>query len=372
MRAMSERGDRTIPALDGLRAIAALLVLFCHAPHVTKMSAAAVAASPFWRFVRGGDMGVDLFFVLSGFLITSILVRNVSRPSGLKIFWARRVLRIFPLHYLYLCVIVTLAIGTTWFAADGVPRSFGGWAGFFLYLSNFVLLARGPSALEIIILWSLAVEEQFYAVWPLIVRRHERGELARFAWAAILVAPLVRAGAAVFVGNTDAFYVLPFCRMDALFVGAAIALAWTVPRQREALLRITRPLLVPAIAAIVFLLQRTTYHEEHKSVAWIALHYSALALLWGVLLVRALDVGRVGKLVLENPALRYVGRISYGLYLWHPLVGRAMDVVLGASVEHTSPALLLAVQTALSIAVASASWFGVERPFLRLKPRYAG
>ncbi len=351
----------TIPALDGLRAIAALLVLFSHSPKLTGMPVDDIATSYFWRFCLAGDMGVDLFFVLSGFLITSILVTNIRAPGALKVFWMRRVLRIFPLHYAYLAMIIVVAFTTHLFASGSVPTSAVGWLGFALYLSNFVLLARGDSALEIIILWSLAVEEQFYAVWPLIVRRHSNRELARFAIVAIALAPLIRLGSAVFVPNTDAFYVLPFCRMDSIFAGALVAL------ERERIASVTRWAFWPAVATLVFLLQRKNYHEEQKPIAWITLYYSVLALAWAIVLCRTLDVGRIGKLLLANPAMTYVGKISYALYLFHPLLGRIIRATL---ITRLPPLALLGTHLTASLAAASISWVLLERPILRLKTRF--
>ena len=102
-------------ALDGLRGLAALLVLFVHLPERLGLDLAARQHSWLFRFSLAGDMGVDLFFVLSGFLITRILLENVQRPRGLRTFWVRRVLRIFPLYALYLAVLMLAVNLTPWF-----------------------------------------------------------------------------------------------------------------------------------------------------------------------------------------------------------------------------------------------------------------
>ncbi len=357
-----------LPALDGLRAIAALLVLFSHADRLTGLSVAALKASPLLRFSLAADSGVDLFFVLSGFLITAILDATVRAPRGLATFWTRRALRIFPLAYLYLVVIVALNAGTRLFAGDLMPASAWGWLGFFLYVSNLTLLVQGAFPPELVILWSLALEEQFYLLWPLLIRRHTRAELVHLALAMIALAPLLRVAAATIAPNTDAFYFFTLCHMDPIFVGAGLALAWGLPELRGAIARAGRIAVLPAAAILIYVLQTTAYPKEAKPLLWIATHYSVVALCWGAVVARALDPGPAGRALLANRVLAFVGRISYGLYLWHPLVSRLVRRSLGALLP--GPEALLLVHLALSIGVASVSFYAFERPILRWKERW--
>jgi peptidoglycan/LPS O-acetylase OafA/YrhL len=355
-------------ALDGLRGLAALLVVFMHLPERMGLDLAARQHSWLFRFSLAGDMGVDLFFVLSGFLITTILLENVRRPFGLRTFWVRRVLRIFPLYYLYLAVLLLVVNLTPWFAGEQVPQRWSTWLGYWLFLSNFTLLLSGRSALEFIVTWSLAVEEQFYALWPLIVRRHSQRELMKVSLAMMLLAPLLRLATALISPGLDTFYLLPFCRADALFAGAALALARRDATLRAAVCRISRFAIYPALALLLFLLQQPTYHDDPKGPLWVTVYYSALAQSWAVVVWSALEPSRLGRLLLENRALTYVGRISYGLYLWHPLALRLIERAnrgwrLGA-------APLLVTNLAVSLLVATLSFTLFERPILNFKERF--
>ena len=339
-----------------------LLVFFCHTRDTLRVSDDVLAASWFWRFSFSADMGVDLFFVLSGFLITSILLENVREPGGLRAFWIRRFLRIVPLSFVYLVVLVVLGATTHLLERPGDTLPSGaGWLPYFLYLSNFALLLRGRSALELTILWSLAVEEQFYALWPLLVRRHGHAELKRLLVAAIVVAAVTRFAYAWMMPNSDTYYFLPFCRMDALSAGALVAL------ERERIVPLARRALLPALGVILICLPQKTYHEEAKSAAWLGLYYTVIAVAWAAVLASALDPSRLERAVLESAPLRYMGKVSYGMYLWHPLLARLLWSAIGARVAGVA---FLALHFVLSLAVVTVSFYGFERPILKMKDRF--
>jgi peptidoglycan/LPS O-acetylase OafA/YrhL len=257
---------------------------------------------------------------------------------------------------------------TPWFTGEHVPERWWTWLGYWLFLSNFTLLLRGRSALELIVPWSLALEEQFYALWPLLVKRHDQRELLKLSLGMMLLAPALRLATALVSPANDAFYFLPFCRMDALFAGATLALARRDASLSTAFNRLCRLALYPALALLLFFLQRPTYHDDPKGPLWITLYYSCLAVSWAVVVWSALEPRPLGRLLLENRALTYVGRISYGLYLWHPLT---MRLVTRANRDWSLGLVpLLLTNLAVSLLVAALSFTLFERPILGFKERF--
>src|SRR6201996_3771215 len=186
-----------IPQLDGLRACAILGVFLYHSP----------------LHFKGGWAGVDLFFVLSGFLITRILVSHREMPikQYFGTFYMRRARRILP-PYIALMVVVSLLFGFSW-----VPT----W---YAYLGAMNFPRVGPP--ELSMLWSLAVEEQFYLFWPFVVLFFPRRRLAWVAVSLILTAPLLRAIATPLLTDHWAIYKQTPFRMDCLATGALIGILW--------------------------------------------------------------------------------------------------------------------------------------------------
>ena len=224
-----------IPALDGLRGLAILLVIWCHTGRILDIPNAR--DDWFWRTASGGTAGVDLFFGVSGFLITTILLQTRDEQRSLLKFWARRALRIFPLHYLYLVVLVVLSmlVPGLWPAKVAVQGL--DWIPFFLYVGNIAIQFMGWVGTPLIILWSLAVEEQFYLVWPFVTSRISVEELGRFCIAGIVLSPFIRLGAlwATPGMETTAFFTL--CRVDPIFYGALLAVLF---RDEDSRARIAR------------------------------------------------------------------------------------------------------------------------------------
>ena len=167
-----------IPALDGLRAIAAMLVVLGHVRHILGLSHSDVHQMAFpWPLFVSTEIGVDLFFVLSGFLITSILFEVRARRGSMFAFWMRRALRIMPLHVFYVTTLFILMVPLGAPVPPFADVSALQWAMFYLYLGNFAISTHGDLPIEFILLWSLAVEEQFYILWPSVVARLDPREL---------------------------------------------------------------------------------------------------------------------------------------------------------------------------------------------------
>src|SRR6266480_4013997 len=211
-----------LPTLDGLRAIAILLVV----PHnLNLMVAAGGLAHVFIAALYRGWIGVQLFFVLSGFLITGILLDARDSPHYYRSFFVRRVLRIFPLYYATLIVLLVLL--PAW---GLLPASFKRdpmvelslWA----YFSNWYgAIHQGPDAVSHF--WSLAVEEQFYLLWPFVIHRRSAEWVMRLCFAIALAALALRV--AMLLTGTPGVYTFLATRMDALALGASAAAAFRVP-----------------------------------------------------------------------------------------------------------------------------------------------
>jgi peptidoglycan/LPS O-acetylase OafA/YrhL len=367
-----------LPALDGLRGAAILMVLVYHFTLYGGMQPDTAPDALYAGVAMLGWVGVDLFFVLSGFLITGILRDTRDEPFYFRNFYARRTLRIFPVYYATLIVAFGL-IPALFTISDGFERLLGDQLWYWTYLVNFeVARDYWPEFFALGHLWSLAVEEQFYLLWPLLVFCVRGRRLGAVCIAIVAAAPLIRWGL-VQAGSTLGAYVLMPARSDALALGALIALIARKPGGVARLARSVRPVMaVSASALLAMLLWRGGLGTEDRVVQ--VFGFSAVALFFGALLVLALAApaeSALGKL-LRNRALRITGQYSYALYLFH----HPIAIFLGANYMPVGslPRLLgsqlpaqvffFAVAGAASFALAWLSWRLIELPFLRLKTRF--
>jgi len=314
-----------IPALDGLRALAITLVVMHHA----------------FDWPAGGWLGVDLFFVLSGFLITTLLIERRGRES-VPSFYRRRALRLLPA----LCSLLAVALA--------IDRSlFGAFAGL-AYFSNFLMAAGHPPELpnSFSHLWSLAAEEQFYIVWPFVLYGALRfGLRVSFSIAALTALGSTLLALVLFAEGASGYrlFYAPDTRAAPILVGCALALGLQL---RPLLLR---RLEIPALALLVALVLTMDYVNLSVSGPPVLL----FALASAVLIVRALHSSLITRVLSLGPFV-FLGRISYALYLWHwPLF-----VWLGVAGGFE---LLDFPVIGLAVLLAIASYYLVERPFLRLK-----
>jgi len=331
-----------VPALDGLRAVAVLLVLAAHLgiPNMT-----------------GGVIGVDLFFVLSGFLITALLLQERERNGEVHYpaFYLRRALRLFPALAILLPVVAVAAHLSPGVDKATADLTTGGIPWVALYAANWAR-ATGTQLGLFGHTWSLAIEEQFYLLWPtalfLLVRK--RADYSRAVVLALAVAALVAAhralewlqGAGIdrVANGTD-------MRADALLIGCATALAL------HAGFRLRAPVFLVLVAFAV--------------IGWVVVTQTNLSpfLYLGGLTLVAVCAAVIIVALLERPLglsakpFVWVGRISYGLYLWH------FPIIFLVPLGWPPPARVVVAMT-LTFAAAATSWFLVERRFLRLKPRW--
>lgn len=378
---MWSSADR-IPALDGLRGVAILLVILFH--HTLMRQATAFDAA-YVNVARLGWSGVDLFFVLSGFLITGLLVDSKGEPHYFRTFYIRRALRILPLYLLFVFFVLHVSPRLwpdTTVAQMGREAMAGRSEVWYWLLAPNILFAREETLghPNLAVTWSLGIEEQFYLLWPFVVALLDRRRLMWTCAGLILIAPAVRT-MLVFDGAAPVVpYVLPFCRMDALAAGAWVALAFRWPPAEAARVRVWARTVLPIAAAGVFAIW---YFEDPLDNAdWAeplmqTAGYTAIALCFAALLAltAVAPAGSVLARVLTTSPLRMFGKYSYALYLFHvPIRRYVRDAYFPVDSFPTwfdSPLpgqiLFYIVATAPALVLAWASWHVLEAPVLRLR-----
>jgi len=321
--------SRRIPSLDGLRAISILAVLFGHVAY----------ACHFENWITGtyAHYGVRVFFVISGYLITTLLVEEESRFGSVSLsrFYLRRVFRIFPVAYLYLAAMTPFVVMASW-----------KWVVVWLYGSTYV----HDLPWNLSHLWSLSVEEQFYLLWPLALvasRRHAK----QFAWLAILVAVVAQyVVGKYFSGSLNPFFFFP-CVMDSLAIGCLLAL------YRPRLPRIS-PLLW-----LLLLVAPLISGADEIQIGWPVPQFFAHinSLMFNVLVALLIvDVTKYPPKWLNSPIVVWIGLLSYSLYVWQmPFLNPAYKI---------NPAIAIF----LVFATASLSYYFWERPILKWSHKVVG
>ncbi|OOG53676.1 acyltransferase [Rhodanobacter sp. C03] len=337
-----------IASLDGIRAISIALVFLMHAD--------GTRGFPAWRisnFVGDlGHLGVTVFFVISGYLITTLLINEFSASGtvSLKDFYARRALRILPAAYVYLLVIA-VATWLSWIAIRRVD-----FLAAIAYLTNYD--AHRPWYVGH--LWSLAVEEQFYFLWPLLFVWLGQRRALFVALAAFLAAPVVRAAMHLMIapGPYRDLEIFP-----AVADGIAIGCAFAILRPR--LLAQNWYVRTTASRAMWLLLPLIILINRFDGYTLVDFFGSPLKLVAITVLIEASTrhaATRMGKFLNSAPMI-FAGTLSYSLYLWQqPFLNRHLDSWLT-----TFP-----LNIAIAITAAICSYYLVERPFLRMRRRYAG
>jgi peptidoglycan/LPS O-acetylase OafA/YrhL len=378
--------------LDGLRGVAILMVMFFHQVDLLARQVADQGGPlldvAYVRVSRAGWVGVDLFFVLSGFLITGILLDTKSRPRYFRNFYIRRTLRIFPLYYAVLLGLVVLLPMLPHSGTGPLARAIAEYAEvrphqlwFWTYASNFYFALHGWAGHGIPdVLWSLAIEEQFYLVWPLLVLWCSRRQLVRACAAVIVGALLVRCVLVACGVNPIAIYVLTPSRMDALAVGGLLAAVSRVDgKGLAALARSARIVLALAGAALAGVFVARGRFSEYDPIIQTG-GLTVIALFFGALLVRAVTAsdGSWMHRACTSTALRMFGQYAYALYLFHLSVQSVVKAFLRpdmlpriAGSGMVGQAVFQVVVTAATLACAFVSWHLLEKRFLRLKDRWA-
>ncbi len=334
--------------LDGLRGLAIVPVVLYHCH-------GKLLWGPLESVAQWGWAGVNLFFVLSGFLITGIIVDGRSDPRFFSNFYGRRALRIWPVYVLLLFlnyIVVPLAFRNVWFMWDGIRTA--PWLYYIFFVQNlFVVAMPGTIAPT----WSLAVEEQFYVVWAPLARFLRDQALVGIAIAALVLCPLLRMAHPAWLTATNTLI-----HVDGLAIGALVAIG--VRRfdiSQQTWRRLAQVAVVIGGCGAVYFLWRGSPFSD-----------SMLALLFGGMLMTAIATsGRrtAFNAIFTLPPLRFYGRISYGLYMTHIL----SFVIIGAFDDAMRPygkagtLIVLAVRLTLATLVATIMWEKFEKPILKLK-----
>jgi peptidoglycan/LPS O-acetylase OafA/YrhL len=375
------------PSLDGLRAVAILLVFLIH------------FGEPVWHWkvLRFGWVGVDLFFVLSGFLITGIIYDTLHKNDFFRSFYIRRTLRLFPLYYAFWIVLfvagLTPWIRILWNRYDLTMVAYlgnffipGGLLGHHADVTRLFFqqrygdyrgfIALGP-------LWSLCVEEQFYLIWPAILWWVRSRRALLWICVSIIVAePVFR----IFYLHwrpsmlyAEGLYSTTFCRADTLLVGAAVALWLRGANPTHALVRTWAYVLVfggPFLLALALVCEghitgRSLNPHLIEDPVIVTVGFTLVALTAAGLLLLSIDNESLVARILHQPVLLWIGRISYGLYLIHGPVSVFFVMQLDEFHRYHLAFVDPILGSLTTVGLAWLSFRFIESPFLRLKPRLA-
>jgi peptidoglycan/LPS O-acetylase OafA/YrhL len=374
--ARSAQTGTRIPALDGLRGVAILLVLLRHSVAGTEIN------SHVWNAVlvplRLSWSGVDLFFVLSGFLIGGILLNARESRNYFRTFYIRRAFRILPVYCIFLALYLGRHVVAYMFAGHfgstsplPVP-----WFSFLTFTQNLWMVAFGWfGPMAIAPTWSLAVEEQFYLTVPFLIRRMRTQTLFAVLICIIIGAPILR-GILPYVLTHGDFgtYVLMPCRADALALGVLGALAFRSARFRQRVRNsswLVYSLVGVTFIGVAFLTIRGTNQYSPPTATW---GLSCLALFYAsILMIAVCKTGGILERVLSLGVLRRLGAVAYCTYLIHEILIVATRGALSAHTDLSRPGVWAiggVLGVSMALAIASLSWKFLEKPLLRRGHKY--
>jgi peptidoglycan/LPS O-acetylase OafA/YrhL len=329
--------------IDGLRALAVIAVIAHH----------WVPATFRYSFlIHYGAYGVDLFFVISGFLITRILIEEKTNGKGLieniRTFYIRRTLRIFPIYYIYLLIIFLI----NWTAIKPYAISLLG------YYFNLDMYFKGwPKIVYIQHLWSLSVEEQFYLIWPLILFFYNGKRSFQIILASIIISMLLSFSFLVFSPYKELKLFTPFSFIS-LSLGAVIAFL------KDGNFKIPYKFYLATLLLFIFALLKSDFipHFPGKNIMGFIVPFPSLIFF---LLVYKVSDGYVGlgKFILENNYLVFIGKISYGLYLYHMII----PFFFFENTSWINATYNLGILLFISIF----SWYLIEKPINKVKQRFS-
>jgi peptidoglycan/LPS O-acetylase OafA/YrhL len=333
----------------------------------------------FVKYFFFGWLGVDLFFVLSGFLITDILLKTVNSPGYFKNFYVKRVLRIFPLYFLSLIIFLLILPKVSGFPLD-MSFYIGHQWWFWTYLQNWFLIFYdvGNTTTAIQHYWSLAVEEQFYIVWPLVIFLIRKPKLL-LAIAGFLLMVVICARVymwSIQIKDLNYFGLYTYTRIDGICIGSMLAI---LQFMRSSFINRYFTVLILLLAAMnfVFYFINKAYNFTFPYFAIVG--YTTFAMLFAIIVHEVIQgKNRILNLILNIKPLRFFGRISYGLYIFHwpvylILYGWIDEKVRSAiKVSENSLAVIVSILlTIIGILISTLSFYTFERYFLKKKKAFS-
>ena len=380
----SEQNSKRNPGLDGLRGIAILMVMLFH---FTLMPPVAIWDIPLNTFAHYGWTGVDLFFVLSGFLITSILLDAKGHKQYFTNFYARRMLRVFPLYYAFvagLLILYPLVGDPGWTREAEVLRDHWWWIWF--HMTNWLVARTGDFSTATPLgtggFWSIAIEEQFYLAWPLIVLLLSERQLQWLCGAFFVLSLATRLGMTAVGLSWAAVFTVTFGRVDSLAVGALIATVARTPTGLNALRPFVFPIAIATILSFVAIEIMLRVIDRPNYTLALAVELSLIAACSGALLVGTMtaNLDGIGARLTQSAILRSFGKYSFALYLFHGHLNRwfeklGFDVYgrgapSGAGSILAKQLLYLFMAIGFSYLLAFLSWHLYEKHFLRFKAAF--
>ena len=364
-----------LPMLDGVRGLAILSVMVYRfgLQGDFYLSSNADDQLPYWvvQLLTLGSRGVDLFFVLSGFLITGLLLDAKGREDYFASFYVRRILRIFPLYYATLCVFFFVL--PRWYDDFPMGMAAADQKWFWLHSANLGMLLRGDWCYgRLDHFWSLAIEEHFYLVWPLVVHGIQRSNLKRLCAVGIVCGPLARMAADMAGMSGVAAETFSLLKLDGLLAGAYLAIAL---RDAGGTASLRRPALYSLLCCTILLTPTLVLDKR----CW-TIPETLFAIAFAAAIVIALDAkaGGLRQALIGNGVFRFFGKYSYAMYLFqNPLVPCAAYWFTSDDCERwcgsfaAGRVLYVMVMMLLVTLAALLSWNLWEKHFLKLKDRWS-
>ena len=347
-----------IPALDGVRGAAILLVILFHCLEGS--------IYPISILSKIGWVGVDLFFVLSGFLITGILIDTKGKKNFILTFFFKRILRIFPLYYLSLLIFFTVILipnvtSTNYYLNIG---HFDNIFYFLTYTQNILFSFKGWGVTDILNhFWSLAIEEQFYLFWPLVVMFFSNKRIILISFLLIFTSLIIRN----FYVDNPFSYVFTLSRMDALSIGSISAIL--IRKNIYLINKYIHYIFVISLSTLFFIIL-ITHSLKITNIHFIRYGYTVFDILFASLIILTFDTKKIGKItcwIFNIKFLRFLGKYSYGIYVYHWLLYRGLYMSFES--YYSLPKVFILPFLALVLLISMLSYHYYEMFFLKYKNR---